>query len=217
MTPSQRTGPFVDTCKALCDPGDHELLTKLREGNETAAEQLYARYARRLIALAKARTGNDLSHRFDAEDVIQSVFRSFFERARKGYYDVPSGGDLWPLLLIIAIQKVRTYATYHTAKCRDIRREIGSECQEMLLSELPQIDSEQPGSLLNLIAEETLGQLPPLHQQVTRWRLEGYDHQEIAQKTGRSKRTIERIFQECRHILEEIFPERSHEYASSSS
>jgi DNA-directed RNA polymerase specialized sigma24 family protein len=63
---------------------------------------------------------------------------------------------------------------------------------------------EEPQSLLNLIAEETLDLLPPLHGQVARWRLEGYDHQEIAKKTGRSKRTIERLFKECRTILEQL-------------
>ena len=79
------------------------------------------------------------------------------------------------------------------------------------------VDSGHPRSLLKLIAEETLEQLPPLHQQVARWRLEGFDHQEIAEKAGRSKRTIERIFQECRQILQEILPETSHELDDANS
>ena len=86
------TGPFSATCEALDDPADHELLTELRRGSDTAAEQLYLRYAKRLLAIAEAKTGKDLSHRFDAEDVIQSVFRSFFERGETGCMTFQRGG-----------------------------------------------------------------------------------------------------------------------------
>ena len=136
--------------------------------------------------------------------MIQSVFRSFFERARNGLYDVPTGGDLWPLLLVIALQKVRAYGSHHRAGCRDVRRESGSDDRDTVRLASQRMKSEEPQSLLKLIAEETLEQLPELHRQVARWRLEGYDHQEIAKKTGRSKRTIERLFQECREILQQL-------------
>jgi RNA polymerase sigma-70 factor, ECF subfamily len=204
MTPLARTTPFVETCEAIDDPSDRALLVELRNGDELAAAQLYQRYAHRLRALAEKNTGKDLANRFDSEDVIQSVFRSFFERARNGLYDVPTGGDLWPLLLVIALQKVRAYGTHHRAGCRDVRREQGSDDQETVRLASQRFKLEEPQSLLELIAEETLELLPALHRQVARWRLEGYDHQEIAKMAGRSKRTIERIFQECRGILQQL-------------
>jgi RNA polymerase sigma-70 factor, ECF subfamily len=204
MTPLARTTPFIETCEAIDDPSDRSLLVELRNGDELAAAQLYQRYAQRLRALAEKKTGKDLANRFDSEDVIQSVFRSFFERARNGLYDVPTGGDLWPLLLVIALQKVRAYGTHHRAGRRDVRREQGSEDHETVCVASQRIRFEEPQSLLKLIAEETLELLPEFHRQVARWRLEGYDHQEIAKKTGRSKRTIERIFQECRGILQQL-------------
>lgn len=203
MTPLAETAPFVATCNAIADPADHALLVELRNGNEEAAAQLYNRYARRLRALAEKQTGKDLANRFDSEDVIQSVFRCFFERARNGLYDVPTGGDLWPLLLVIALQKVRAYGSHHRARRRDVRREQDAE-EAGIRQASPRLTPDEPQSLLKLIAEETLELLPPLHRQVARWRLEGYDHEEIAVKTGRSKRTIERIFQECRTILQQL-------------
>jgi RNA polymerase sigma factor (sigma-70 family) len=209
--------PFLATCEALEDPADHDLLVELRRGDEVAAEKLYERYARRLIALAQAKTGRDLSGRFDPEDVIQSVFRCFFERARNGLYDVPNGGDLWPLLLVIALQKVRAYGAHHRAGCRDIRREQSPDCRDTARPGTGDTDVDAPRSLLKMIAEETLDQLPPLHRQAARWRLEGFDHREIAQRTGRSKRTIERIFQECRQILQKLIPELKHAGDPSSS
>jgi RNA polymerase sigma-70 factor (ECF subfamily) len=204
MIPLTETATFLATCEAIDDPADHDLLLELRSGNESAAAQLYKRYVDRLRALADRSTGKDLSHRFDSEDVIQSVFRCFFERARNGLYDVPTGGDLWPLLLVIALQKVRAYGSHHRAGCRDVRRESGSVDRDTVRLASQRMKSEEPQSLLKLIAEETLEQLPELHRQVARWRLEGYDHQEIAIKTGRSKRTIERLFQECREILQQL-------------
>lgn len=206
MSPLTETGPFLATCEALHDPADHSLLVQLREGDQSAAEQLYQRYAHRLIALVQSKTGKDLAHRFDAEDVIQSVFRCFFERARNGLYDVPEGGALWPLLLVIALQKVRTFGAYHRAGRRDIRREQAADEDDAFGPALRQSDSDEPQSLLRMIAEETLEMLPPVHQQVTRLRLEGFDHREIAEKMGRSRRTIERIFQECRQILQQLLP-----------
>lgn len=210
MASLAKTAPFVATCDALNDPADQSLLTELRNGNEAAAAQLYDRYAQRLLALAEKSTGRDLGQRFDAEDVIQSVFRCFFERARNGLYNVPEGGDLWPLLLVIALQKVRAYGAHHRAGRRDVRREAGSDYQDTIRMATQRIDSEGPQSLLQLIAEETLEQLPALHRQIARWRLEGYGHQEIAQMSGRSKRSVERLFQECRRILEQLLSGRSH-------
>jgi RNA polymerase sigma-70 factor (ECF subfamily) len=204
MIPLTETTAFVETCEAIDDPADRDLLLELRNGNQTAADQLYKRYVDRLRALAEKNTGKDLSQRFDAEDVIQSVFRSFFERARNGLYDVPDGGDLWPLLLVIALQKVRAYGSYHRAGCRDVRRESGTDDRDSVRLASQKFKAEEPQSLLKLIADETLEQLPELHRQVARWRLEGYDHQEIANMAGRSKRTIERLFQECREILQQL-------------
>lgn len=180
---------------------------ELRNGNEMAAEQLYHRYAKRLRALAEKNTGKDLANRFDSEDVIQSVFRCFFERARNGLYDVPTGGDLWPLLLVIALQKVRAYGSHHRAGRRDVRREQTTADPDPVHAATQRYKPDEPESLLKLIADETLDRLPPLHRQVARWRLEGYDHEEIAQKAGRSKRTIERLFQECRTILQRLAAE----------
>lgn len=205
MTPPVATIAFDVACDSIAESADHELLQELQNGNNRAATQLYKRYAQRLRALAEKKTGKDLAQRFDSEDVIQSVFRCFFERARSGLYKVPSGGDLWPLLLVIALQKVRSYGTYHRASCRDVRREQSTE--DALTLRLPdqRVNPEQPQSLLKLIAEETLDQLPPFHRQVARLRLEGFDHQEIAHQTARSKRTIERVFQESREILQQLF------------
>src|SRR5690349_20841483 len=88
-------------------PSDGSLLARVREGSQDAAAALYHRYAQRLLALARAKCGDDLAARVDAEDIVQSVFGSFFRGARQGYYDVPSGEEMWGLLLVIGLNKIR--------------------------------------------------------------------------------------------------------------
>ena len=52
-----------------------------------------------------------------------------------------------------------------------------------------------------------MDRLPAQHKLVTQLRMEGDDVAEIARKTGRSKRSVERILQECREKLSHLLGE----------
>ena len=67
------------------DPTDHSLLRRFRGGSEDAATQLYLRYAHRLRALARAKCAPDLAQRLDVEDIVQSVFGSFFREIGRAH------------------------------------------------------------------------------------------------------------------------------------
>src|SRR5947209_16143263 len=103
-------------------PSDRSLLLRFQRGHGDAATELYLRYAERLHALVLAQRGADLAARLDPDDVVQSVFRTFFRRAAQGHYNVPQGEELWKLFLVIALYKVRDTAAYHRADKRDVRR-----------------------------------------------------------------------------------------------
>ena len=96
--------PHTDRGEAA---SDHSLLRRVRQGNADAPSELYLRYASRLLALAEKQTGAELARRVDPEDIVQSVFRTFFRRAAQGHYDIPVGEEIWKLLLVIALNKVR--------------------------------------------------------------------------------------------------------------
>src|SRR4051812_7427929 len=87
---------------------DANLLQRYRTGDEAAATDLYVRYAHRLRALARQYCTPNFAGRFDADDVIQSVFRAFFHGARHRAYDVPPEGELWGLLMVLALNKIRS-------------------------------------------------------------------------------------------------------------
>src|SRR4051795_8567078 len=90
-----------------------QLLERWRAGDQRAATELYERYAGRLIALARSRLSGKLAARFDPEDVVQSVCRSFFARARDGRLVVGQTDDLWQLLVAITLHKLRRQVKHH--------------------------------------------------------------------------------------------------------
>jgi RNA polymerase sigma-70 factor, ECF subfamily len=189
------------------EPTDHSLLQRFRHGSQEAAMQLYLRYAQRLRALAEAQCSPDLTQRVDIEDIVQSVFGSFFRRAGQGYYDVPAGGELWNLLLVIALNKIRTKGAFHRAAKRDIRRTAGEAALQGVQASDSDDDAEY--AFLQLAIAEALETLPAHQKEMLELRIEGYEVAEIAKKTGRSKRTVERILQEARDKLRDLLGEQS--------
>lgn len=181
---------------------DHSLLRRFREGEQDAATQLFLRYASRLQSLAASQTSTTLTSRFDPEDVVQSVFRTFFRRASSGLYDVPEGDELWQLLLVLALNKIRSLGTYHRAQKRDVGRTTRPTDLGSLESTREGREGEEASMrILKMVVEEFLDRQPPTHSQVARMRMEGYQVEEIAVATKRSKRTVERILAEMRGTL----------------
>src|SRR5437660_7554608 len=103
------------------EASDRALMQQFQQGSQEAATELYLRYANRVRALAQAKCSAELAARLDADDIVQSVFRCFFQAARRGYYDVPAGEELWRILLVIALNKIRDARAFHTAAKRDVR------------------------------------------------------------------------------------------------
>jgi tRNA A-37 threonylcarbamoyl transferase component Bud32 len=107
----------------VTDEPSSDLVEHLRQGDERAAAEIYARFADRLLALARTRLSKRLAQRLDPEDILQSVYRSFFTRVRDGRLLVAEDHDLWPLLATITIKKVRRQAIRQQAAKRDARLE----------------------------------------------------------------------------------------------
>jgi RNA polymerase sigma-70 factor (ECF subfamily) len=181
---------------------DHVLLKRFREGEQDAATALYLRYSQRLQALARAKTSPTLATRFDPEDIVQSVFRTFFRRVSGGLYDVPAGDELWQLLLVIALNKIRDLAVFHRAQKRDVTKTESESDMTIAAAGQPQTDSME---VLKVVLDDFLAQLPASHAAVARMRMEGYQVDEIATKTKRSKRTVERVLNDLRkHLVDKM-------------
>lgn len=181
---------------------DLTLLRRLRKGDEDAATALYLRYARRLKGLARKQTSADLARRIEPEEIVQSVFRTFFRRVRTDDYDIPAGEELWRLLLVLTLNKIRRAALFHKAERRDVRRTTSAEGLgiEHFLSADSSGD-ETSLSILRMVIAELIQELPPAKGEMIRLRIDGHEVDEIAMRTQRSKRTVERTLQEFRQQL----------------
>lgn len=177
---------------------DASLLRRYQAGDEAAATDLYLRYATRLRALARQYCTPNYAGRFDADDVIQSVFRAFFHGARRQMYVVPPEGELWGLLMVLALNKVRNLVGHHQAGKRAVRN----------TASVPDLESHpalaadgSAAAFLRLVMDEQMAALPESNRTIIRLRTEGYEVGEIARETGRSRRTVERVLQDFRARL----------------
>jgi RNA polymerase sigma-70 factor (ECF subfamily) len=195
------------SAKGLGDqPTDHALLRRFRRGSQDAAAQLYFRYAQRMRKLVEVIRSEELAQIIDIEDILQSTFGSFFWRASQGYYDVPDGEELWNLLVVITLNKVRARANYFRAAKRDVRRAASGAKAERILAAL-ETQADEAFAFLQLLIDDALERLPPDHRTIVELRIQGYEVAEIADQTGRAKRTVERILQEARKALDALFRE----------
>ncbi len=178
---------------------DHSLLRRFRGGCQDAATQLYERYAHRLYALVKSKCPRELAACVEADDLLQSVFAIFFQKASKGCYDVPAGEDLWKLLLVITLNKIRGKAAFHAAAKRNAGLTSGGREFEWAVAHKEQDNLAEV--FLRLVIAETIEPLPPTYRSMVELRIEGHEVAEIAKRTGRSQRTIERFLQKFRTRL----------------
>jgi RNA polymerase sigma-70 factor, ECF subfamily len=179
---------------------DIALLQRFRAGEDDAALQLYYRYADRVLRLAAKNTSADLAMRFDPEDIVQSVFRTFFRRAASGQYEAPEGDELWKLLLVMALNKVRSLGSFHRAGKRDIRRTQSIPAEANLTAAK---ESQEARNILCMSVDEIIQKQPDSHRSIIRLRIDGMEVQAIADHEKRSKRTVERVLQTFRTQLME--------------
>ena len=176
-----------------------------RAGNEGAARQLFEAYAEKLMALARRRISQRLASRLDPEDIVQSVFRTFFHRAREGEFSFHDQDDLAKLLVRITVHKTLRKVAFHKAEKRNAVRETGQgaesqACWEELLDAEPSPD--EAVTFLDQL-ENFLSQLQPMERQILEMRLQGYTNDEISEKLNIYDRKIRRVLERVRALAEQ--------------
>lgn len=190
----------------MTDSESIRLLARWQDGDANAADEIFTRYVERLIIMTRVRLSPKMQRRVDAEDVVQSVYRSFFrEAAKDDRYALKRSGDLWKLLAGIAIKKLKGQVEFHSAK----KRAIATEGSVMLAGgslcfQPASVAAEPTADEAVALAEElehVAGQLEPLHRQILELRLQGSAVDEIATEVDRSERTVRRVLN---HVTDEL-------------
>lgn len=181
-----------------------QLVDKVRAGDQDAARQIYDRYLERLLALAQRRLSQRFASRVDPEDVLQSVFRSFFLRMRDGQFTVEGEDDLTKVLVQITIHKTLRQIAFHQAERRSTQRECsqGAESREQGL-QMPDREPTPEEAILFLDQlEHFLKQLQPQERQIVELRVQGYGTEEIASRLGTYDRKVRRVLERVRGLAE---------------
>jgi RNA polymerase sigma factor (sigma-70 family) len=184
-----------------------ELVAQWRGGDQQAAEELFQRYAERLLALARSRLSTRLTRHVDPEDVVQSAYRSFFIGARNGRYVLERSGDLWRLLAAITLHKLQHQVERLTAGKRGVGRECppgkdGSPFGQQVHAVAREPTPAEAAALCDTL-EQVFRGLEPLPRLVVEMRLQGYTLDEIADKVQRSERTVRRILDGVKQRLQQ--------------
>ena len=183
-----------------------EFLARLHNQDDAAAQELFVRFAHQLIALALRHIDAGLRHKVDPEDVVQSVYKSFFVRYGAGNLDVVNWNSLWGLLTLITVRKCAERAAYHHAECRDAAREVSPRGEEA--APWPEPFGREPTPLEAAVLSETVGQLlsslDEEERPVLELSLQGYTTREISERLGRAERTVRLLREGVRHRLERM-------------
>ncbi len=182
-----------------------DLVMRWRDGDQGAAGEIFQRYTERLLALTRSRLSARLTRQLDAEDVVQSAYRSFFIGARDGRYVLSRSGDLWRLLAAITLHKLQHQVERRSARKRAAAREVpldeerdatGLKAETLAREPTPAEAAALADTLENLLAP-----LEPLQRRMVALRLEGYSLEEIAKEVARSERTVRRVLEQFKQGL----------------
>jgi RNA polymerase sigma-70 factor (ECF subfamily) len=182
-----------------------KLLTRVRAGDQDATTQIFERFAHRLLALARSRLDGLTRQKIDPDDVLQSVFRSFFTRLADDQWDLDNWDSLWGLLALITVRKCGHRVEYFRAACRDIHREVSARA--VTDSSAPGLEppaSDPTPSAVVMLAETVenlLGHLEVRDRRIVELSLQGHTNSEIGNVVGCTERTVYRVLERVRKHL----------------
>jgi RNA polymerase sigma-70 factor (ECF subfamily) len=172
-----------------------DLMQRLRDGSQTAAQELYERYGHHILRVVRRKLDRKLRAKFDSVDFMQSVWTSFFVNPSHQFaFERPE--ELIAFLAKLAHNKLvdaqrQRYGTekYNVNRERSLE---GSAAQEAA-----RVVDRQPTPSQLVVAEEHWDRLlegqPDHYQRILILLRQGYTHEEIAQAVGVNEKTIRRL------------------------
>jgi RNA polymerase sigma factor (sigma-70 family) len=160
-----------------------DLLVRVRDGDQAAAEELIRRYEPVIRVTVRARlTDSRLRRLMDSMDICQSVLAGFFVRAAVGEYDLNESNDLIRLLVKMTHNKIATQYRHHFRGRRDVRKlqDLGDDGLDQVGGEPPPERVAEGRELLAALR----GKLTDEERAIADGRGLGKSWQEIADELG---------------------------------
>lgn len=180
-----------------------EWLLRLGEDDDAAA-RLWERFSARMRQVARQRMKSVRTGAFDEEDVALSAFHNFCQAVQEGRCERPDSRDgLWRLLAVITARKTSHRIQHETRLKRGggLRQVTDVVWDEMSCGEptpeLVGLLTDQCRQLLENLPDDDLRRVAVL-------KLEGHANNEIVERTGYSRATIQRMLSIIRRSWERM-------------
>ena len=194
----------------------------VKVGDAAAANRIWQHYFDRLVRSVRQKLYGQNRAVSDEEDIVLSVFNSFYDAAEQGRFpDLSDRGDLWRLLLRMSARKVIDKRRHDRRQRRGGNLKIQSLDNAADNESVIEAIGDEPSPEMVLMMQESVAQFFS-HLGVGQLRdlagakLEGYSNAELAERFECSERTIERrlhlIREKCQQELlehDEHSPEKT--------
>jgi RNA polymerase sigma factor (sigma-70 family) len=186
-------------------------MTALKSGDSLAAQPLWERYHRRLLALAREKLRAARRRSADEEDVVQNAFHSFFAGVARGRFPrLDDRDNLWRLLVVITARKALDQLAHEHSRrqgggTREGESRMNPGAPEFNGTAIEQVVGDEPTpEFAAQVAEEYERLLDRLGsdslRRVAVLKMEGLTTDEIAGRLACSRRTVARKLDTIRVI-----------------
>lgn len=181
-----------------------QMLTHLKDGDEEAAQAIWEHFFSRVVSLARSKLATHAKREMDEEDIAMSVMKAMYFGVQEGRFrKLNDREDLWQILCMLTSRKSAN--AWRRQKSKGLVGESaisGPSTGDVNRYGLQHIVEAAPDSgyidSLNQECRERLEALDERLRQVALLRLHGFSNQEIAQKIGRSHKSVERYLKTIR-------------------
>lgn len=178
------THPRTKSPRALPE----RLISAACERDPDAWHELVERVSQDLVA--RLRLPPELARRLDDEDVLQAALLRAWERI--DHFEYRGAGSFIAWLQQILLNVLRDDIRHHARAVRDTSREEAKQLHQ-LSPEQPEPDQRAAQAEQSSLLEAAMARLSVLDRRLVRLRLsEGHSWREIADRTGRSRRSLRR-------------------------
>jgi RNA polymerase sigma-70 factor (ECF subfamily) len=184
-----------------------ENCTAAKPVGDAIAREVLERFTNQLIDLARRHLDVRLRHKIEAEDVVQSAYKSFFLRYPETVLRDRDGREWWALLTCITLRKCADRVRYYRAECRDVAREAVAPPEDETALWRDAVSREptpEQAAALAETVEQVLMRLDADERSIIELSLQGYTTQEISEQLGRAERSVRRLRERVRKQLERL-------------
>lgn len=181
-----------------------DVLARLRAGDREMHSRVFQRYFEPLARQAVCGLGLTYQPRIGADDVVQSVFRSLWQRPE----NIPETfHSVFGLLLYRTRCKLRRKRQHANRQKRDVRRDAHPDPveAEAVFGFTEDVDPDEASDVQDAL-RRMLERLSDERRKIVEMVLAGRTQEEIADELGWAVRTVGRAVAQARDVLRELLP-----------